>query len=219
MKRTVFNYAADEGLLLGFHGCDRQLAEKVILGKDMLRPSTNKYDWLGYGIYFWQNNYDRAYDYACKLAEAGRIEEPAVIGAVINLEYCLDLLDKKSIDVVKRSWGRFITSIGSHQLPQNVNPRQDSRNPDRLLRYLDCTVLESVHDIVARDNQQPHDTVRCAFIEGQPIYPGATFMDKSHIQICVRNPNCIKGLFMPRLLQPWNGKVLLQEPHPAAIAS
>lgn len=44
------------------------------------------------------------------------------------------------------------------------------------------------------------------FTEGKPLYPGAGFHEKSHIQICVRNPNCIKGYF--RILEPldeWPG--------------
>jgi len=28
--------------------------------------------------------------------------------------------------------------------------------------------------------------------------PGAGFKEKNHIQICVRNRNCIKGYFLPR---------------------
>ncbi len=38
MKRTVFNYAADEGLLLGFHGCDRQLALTASLEREGVTP-------------------------------------------------------------------------------------------------------------------------------------------------------------------------------------
>jgi hypothetical protein len=50
----------------------------------------------------------------------------------------------------------------------------------------------------------PFDSVRGVFIEGQPLYPGAGFHDKNHIQICIRNPNCIKGLFLPRDEAKWN---------------
>lgn len=36
------------------------------------------------------------------------------------------------------------------------------------------------------------------FCEGQELYPNAGFREKNHIQICVCNPNCIKGYFLPR---------------------
>ena len=44
-------YSTRPNLLLGFHGCGRRLAEDVVLGKTTLLPSTNDYDWLGWGIY------------------------------------------------------------------------------------------------------------------------------------------------------------------------
>ncbi|SHK95964.1 hypothetical protein SAMN05444266_101725 [Chitinophaga jiangningensis] len=219
MTKSEFIYSADPGLLLGFHGCDRQVAEKIVLGRDNMRPSINRYDWLGSGVYFWQNNYERAYDFACQLAAAGKIKEPAVVGAVLCLDYCLDLLDKDSIDDVKNNWEKIIRLIGEGTLPRNVNPGHLAGSQDKLLRYLDCMVIEVAHTIAREDNDPPFDTVRCAFIEGQPIFPGASFMDKSHIQICVRNPNCIKGLFMPRLRQPWNGDIFHKEEATPAIAS
>ncbi len=37
------------------------------------------------------------------------------------------------------------------------------------------------------------------FPEGNPLYDGAGFRDKNHIQICIRNQNCIKAIFDPRV--------------------
>lgn len=42
------------------------------------------------------------------------------------------------------------------------------------------------------------DSVRGVFIEGGPAFEGSGIFEKSHIQICVRNPNCIPGFFRPR---------------------
>jgi hypothetical protein len=42
------------------------------------------------------------------------------------------------------------------------------------------------------------DTVRGIFTEGGPIFDGAGIQSKNHIQVCIRNLNCIKGFFMPR---------------------
>jgi hypothetical protein len=46
------------------------------------------------------------------------------------------------------------------------------------------------------------DTVRCAFLEGAPAFPGAAIKLKNHIQICVRNPNSILAFFLPRHTLP-----------------
>jgi hypothetical protein len=47
-------------------------------------------------------------------------------------------------------------------------------------------------------NNDVFDSTRGAFIEGGPIYEGAGIYEKTHIQICIRNLNCIKGFFLPR---------------------
>jgi hypothetical protein len=41
------------------------------------------------------------------------------------------------------------------------------------------------------------DTVRCGFIEGDRAFPGSGIFQQSHIQIAVRNPACILGVFRP----------------------
>lgn len=46
---------------------------------------------------------------------------------------------------------------------------------------------------------QPYDTVRAAFIEGNPVFDGSTIMADTHIQLCVRNPKkSIIAYFRPR---------------------
>ena len=71
-------------------GCDESVRDSVLLGKADLNPSENKYDWLGNGIYFWENNHERALSFAKELRDNPRpgktiIKKPAVLGAIINL--------------------------------------------------------------------------------------------------------------------------------------
>lgn len=42
------------------------------------------------------------------------------------------------------------------------------------------------------------DSTRGVFTEGGAAYKGAGIFEKSHIQICIRNFNNIKGFFLPR---------------------
>lgn len=46
-------------------------------------------------------------------------------------------------------------------------------------------------------NKMPFDSIRGVFTEGKAIYPKAGFVEKTHIQLCIINPNCIKGYFAP----------------------
>ena len=185
--------------VLGFHGCDRQVAERVFAGKMGLRPSENDYDWLGHGIYFWENNPRRALEYARLLKRhpersKSRVRNPAVIGAVINLGACLNLLDSQFIETAKDAYHKlkeYHVQSGT-RLPAN---RAAQGTKDLLLRPLDCAVIEAAHYFRQEDGLPPFDSVRGVFVEGSQIYPGAGINEFNHIQVCIRNTKQIKGYF------------------------
>lgn len=61
--------------VIGFHSCDREVGLKVLNGKDNLFSSTNTWDWLGEGIYFWEQNPGRALEYAIESSERKQINK------------------------------------------------------------------------------------------------------------------------------------------------
>ena len=61
-------------------------------------------------------------------------------------------------------------------------------------RFLRVRIYKYHKETEARE----YDSVRGVFIEGREAYPGAGFKEKTHIQLCIVNPNCIKGFFSPR---------------------
>ena len=66
-----------------------------------------------------------------------------------------------------------------------------------MLRELDCAVIERIHQYNRENNVRAYDSVRGVFIEGNPVYEDSGIMEKTHTQLCIINPNCIKGYFMP----------------------
>ncbi len=76
-------------LILGYHGCDLATAHKIVTGQTHQTPSTNDYDWLGTGLYFWKDSYPRAMRWA-QNDKGGKIKTPAVLGAIIDLGNCLN---------------------------------------------------------------------------------------------------------------------------------
>mgnify|MGYP001765244939 CR=1 FL=1 len=195
-------YSFLPSLILGFHGCDRDVAETVLAGKEPLTPSQNDYDWLGHGIYCWEQNPRRALQYAKLIKnhpERGRtrINKPYVLGVVVQPGYCLNLLEASSLELLKGSY-RLLkeTATGSGiGMPRNI---PIGKEKDLLIRKLDCAVIEALHQYNIEKNISGFDTVRGVFLEGRDLYPNAGFKRKNHIQICVRNPNCIKGYFRVR---------------------
>lgn len=109
-------YSTRPNLVLGFHGCDKSIAEQVVTGVTSLKPSENDYDWLGHGIYFWENNPERAFKFAQYRAEhplKGKdpIDDPCILCAVIGLGRCLDLLESGSLDLVKGAYCTLSESV------------------------------------------------------------------------------------------------------------
>jgi hypothetical protein len=68
--------------VIGYHGCDAAVAAKVLAGQTKLESSTNPYDWLGEGIYFWEHGPQRAFEWAAEQADLSgvKVETPAVQG-------------------------------------------------------------------------------------------------------------------------------------------
>jgi hypothetical protein len=104
--------------VLGYHGCDRDVAEKLIAGEPF-EPSDNDYDWLGHGVYFWESNPLRGYAFAAELkSKRQRIDRPYVVGAAIDLGYCLDLLSTSGIQAVQARYDSFCQVVAAGICPQ-----------------------------------------------------------------------------------------------------
>lgn len=179
-------------VVIGYHGCTKAFARNLLLDEravEAWRPSENQWDLLGHGIYFWEHSPARALRWAEE--KYGRRGRPAVVGAVIQLGNCFDLLDESITSVLADSYQELARSFADEgqALPRN-------RGRESKLRILDCLV---VNDCLRRLAAQGriYDTVRGAFFEGEPIYPGAGFARESHIQVVIRNPACIIGVFRP----------------------
>lgn len=206
MKESDFDtsiYQRSPQTVLGFHGCDRSVAEKVLFSQtEHLKSSANTYDWLGTGVYFWLNDPKRAYEWACQTQrrEPDLIKEPYVIGAVIDLGLCLNFSERQAVALLKKSYTDLknafdAVGIDFKETYKNKAPDEGGFN---LIRPLDCAVINHIHDLVEEQGIF-YDTVYGYFQEGIDAYEGAGIKEKSHIQICVRNTACIKGYFLPRI--------------------
>jgi hypothetical protein len=180
---------------VGFHGCDAEVGEGVLGGRiKHLDYSRKKWDWLGHGIYFWEGNPQRALEWAEERKVQGKVDTPFVIGAIIDLKHCLDLLDSGGLQQVKDAY--LTLENGYAKIGQ---PLPSNTGKDKAARMLDCLVMNSVHDYLASKGQPEYDSVRAMFPEGEELYTNAGFRDRNHIQLCIRDKSCIKGYFRPIL--------------------
>jgi len=178
-------YSKHPGLIYGFHGCVKSVALDVINQKKQLKESKNEYDWLGHGIYFWQGSYSRALDYATMLSnhptrnKANPIKKPYVIGAVISLGKCLDLLDYQNLNFLSIGYEIFVESTLSSDMPKIKGVPGESK--DLLRRNLDCAVFQTIHEAAELAEQEPFDSVRGIFFELKRIISQCWFQrDRPH---------------------------------------
>jgi len=176
--------------VLGYHGCTKELATQLIGGElavEAWRLSENPHDWLGRGIYFWEHGPERAAAWAHRRHGS----DADVVGAIIQLGQCFDLLDVRFTHLLLPAYERereLVDDIGG------VMPSNTGRTPELGKRELDCLVINS---FLQASPGEEFQTVRGAFWEGQPAFPGAMIMRESHIQIAVRDRRCILGVFRP----------------------
>jgi hypothetical protein len=185
--------------VIGYHGCEKAEGESAISQNSPLRKSDQKHDWLGGGTYFWEADFQRATEWADYKANHGLCKVPFVVGAIIDLGNCLDLTLRSNLDLLARAYSDFSAAYKAASLPMPENkdsPKIKTQN--RVIRTLDCAILNYVHTANENAGLEPFDTVRGVFVEGDPVYPGSEIYRKTHIQIAVRNPSCIKAVFLPQ---------------------
>lgn len=191
-------YKKTPGLVLGFHGCDRSVGDRVLSGKAKnLVASANDYDWLGDGIYFWESDPWRALSFATDACAnrhltKGKIDDPYVVGAIIDLGHCCNLLEVEALRELKAAY-EYLEVVVDLVGDPPVMPKNEGHEMG--LRFLDKAVIKALHKIRQVRKLPQYDSMRAAFIEGAELYPKAGFHAKNHIQIAVRNPSSIRGYF------------------------
>jgi len=105
----------------------------------------------------------------------------------------LNLADTEALSLVKSAHQTY-----TELCAKSGAPVLENRGPELQVRFLDCAVIETLHQLRTKERKQPFDTVLGFFLEGRELYSGAGFRELDHIQICVRSPKQIIGYFLPR---------------------
>jgi hypothetical protein len=171
-------HSLSTSFVLGYHGCRNAVAEKLLAGH-AFEPSDNAYDWLGPGVYFWESDPRRGLDFIREKARRDGFDpsDGRVVGAVVDLGACLDLTTSGSMALLKVAYDDLTRLVCATGIPMPTN------------------LLHAILDIA---EISPVQSVKGVFTEGRPIYPGSGIPEKTHIQIAVCDPSCIKGVFRVR---------------------
>jgi hypothetical protein len=182
--------------LRGYHATT---PEKGALIEEQKRfnPSENWHDWLGNGVYFYQDALEWTRYWATNERHEGNIPNPAIFAADIYYDGFLDLVEYDSMEQLKRFFNRLesATKEEASQAFEAVKIRA-AKFPERekwkprphpLDRYV---INEAVN--VAESQGLSIKAVRAVFFDGEKLHPHSDLYDRQHIQIAVRDQSIIK---------------------------
>lgn len=102
-----------------------------------LKHSTQDYDWLGRAVNFWENSEARAED----LALENHPGSESVVGAVLQLGRCLDLLDQQYINVIEGAKIEVVRLRRNHSkilICDDLRMRSNTGEPERPETAIAC---------------------------------------------------------------------------------
>lgn len=208
-------------LVIAYHGCDITLRDDLVSGRVIeLNPSANKYDWLGGGAYFFENDYKRALMFA-SAAQANPtkrftkhpIATPAVVGAILQFDFILDMTTQEGIEEYCLAYEAMVGYLTANDLPEPKNSKANDDDEDIIVRQLDSDVFNFMHQIRGNTGQPMFQAVRSAFPQGEAVAPSSAFKRSSHIQIALRENACVRAWFLPS-----GAKLMTEDQYVAAKA-
>jgi hypothetical protein len=167
----VFEDRDGDPVVQAFHGTRASVAHEIVNTR-AFESSRNPYDWLGHGVYFWQDSPQRAADWAKRHARGDAI---GVVGARIRLGHCLDFVDTRYVRVYEEAASAWETA-------ERAAGREPVRNTGKHMAR-ECAII----NFLCSHCDVPIDTIRAVYSEGAPVMPGSPHFRDSHIHLCVRN--------------------------------
>lgn len=172
------NFQLEPIIVTGYHGTSRSAADKILA--DGFQSSENEWDWMGTGIYFWQDAPIRAYRWAQeRLKKEGSPEPAVVVAAKIRLDEFVDLLDQRGMKTLQDLAKGY---LGQENLIELRNQRGANR--------LDCAVFNFATNVLSWLGADVSG-YRAACVEGNPLTPGSPIYDLSHVQLAVIDQEAI----------------------------
>ncbi len=172
--------------VIGYHGTSAKIADALVNGEPF-KESASPYDWLGTGVYFWEYAPKQALWWAEK---RNKVTTPAVVGAMIRLGNCFDLLDAKNVVALQKSGAAMIESMkrARVEIPKN----------EHSFKHLDCSAFNFFYQQNEDDGEPRIDTARGAYVPTETnkrIWSDSWICKDTHIQICVRTQSNILAVW------------------------
>jgi hypothetical protein len=186
-RQMVFDY---DRTVIAFHGTRRSTADSLVAGAPFGR-SENDDDWLGHGVYFWEYAPQQAWWWA----KRRYADDASVVGALIRLGRCIDLLDPSNADLLTAAHQELEVALGT--LGQSI------KNNANTHKYRDCAVYNYLFTKLEKE-RTPIESTRAVFVpleggKGLPrLWERSGIFRGAHIQLSIRQPNNILAVWPVR---------------------
>jgi len=154
--------------IIGHHGTTKS-AGTIIVKKKSFNMSISEKEWLGVGVYFFEDDCEQAVDFCCR---ARKYEEWIVLKCEIETDNLLNLIDKKTYKL----FTKFAEKLkGSYLNLKDGSPRE----------LMNSVILNTMYIL------NPYDVVKAAFETRNSAKAPRTNINPMQIQLSVRNRQCI----------------------------
>lgn len=192
-------------IVLAYHACDVTVRDALVKRTlDTLTPSHGDYDWLGDGVYFFENDPNRAdhfaqeaHEHPERLYSRQPIATPAVVGAIICAHRWLDLSTQLGIENYEAAYESLLDDRTRAGKDMPVNEPAFDGDTTILWRKQDCAVFNVLHQLRKDANLPSIQVMRAAFYQGDIVDGTSEFREFTHVQLAVRDLSCIIGWFVP----------------------
>lgn len=166
-----------------YHAGELKDIETFISWPSPYKKSQVPGDWLGYGIYFWENDIGRAERWQMKKG----------LGAILECE--IDTSNLLNILELSAATKKFYESANK-QLKSYKNPKPNNKQSQ--LYFLDCKLFNDLK----KQFEHEYSGFRMAFHLGDSITPDGNIYQDQHIQICLWETSAIlnPSKYIPSLL-------------------
>ena len=180
-------------VITGYHASPAWLLELVADAGVRQLWSTRPREWFGFGVYFFA--YSKAH--AERWVQIGYQlnwwdgNPPGILKSDIETRNCLWLEEPSCVAEIEQAAIdlKAMCGVAGDDLPKNERRRYGVP----VERRLDCAIFELLHFTRMRRGLPAYDTVVGYCASGRPLIPGTTIRLENHVQICVRNHECIKN--------------------------
>lgn len=154
---------------IGYHGTTKLAAELIIKSNEFF-VSDNSEDWLGKGVYFFEDDINQAINF---ISKARKVKDYKIIKAKIKSD--------RWIDLVKNENYLYLLKIADEIKKRNIPSLKG-------YKLVNAVVIDFMHQI------EEFDIISATFeIEKSSRCSGMNIMPMQ-IQICVKNTNCISDI-------------------------